>query len=444
MVLTVLFVALVFASPLDAAEVLRWGGDAEGGAPFVEADPADPSVVRGFDVEVAEAIARGLGREPRFIQVAFSAIDQSVERGDFDIGLSGVELTRARAARHAVTLPYFEFREVLTVRERDRDRFRTLEDLRRRRVATLGGTIAWDLLRSRAADLDLQPVSYDDDVHPYEDLATGRVDAVLLDHIIAQRAMGRSAGLVTQPVAAATGYYVAVLARKNTSLRDDADEVLKALMADGTLEAIYRRWGIWDEGQQKLFDRIIAGDIPEPFAIEAAMAGSSSAGVSRLDLVARYLPSLLIAAGVTIVLSILAMALAMASGVIIATGRIYGPPVVARLLGAWVEVIRGTPLLLQLFVIYYGLAEVIRLPAFLAALIGLGLNYGAFESEIYRGALRAVPRGQLEAARTLGLREGQVFRLVRAPQAVRLALAPMTNDFVALLKDSSLVSVITV
>ena len=99
---------------------------------------------------------------------------------------------------------------------------------------------------------------------------------------------------------------------------------------------------------------------------------------------------------------------------------------------------------MQLFVLYYGLSSVIRLPAFIAALLGLGLNYAAYESEIYRGALEAVPRGQLEAARTLGFTELQVFSLVRGPQAFRLALAPMTNDFVALLKDSSLVSVITV
>ncbi|MGH9422095.1 MAG: amino acid ABC transporter permease, partial [Thermoanaerobaculia bacterium] len=97
-----------------------------------------------------------------------------------------------------------------------------------------------------------------------------------------------------------------------------------------------------------------------------------------------------------------------------------------------------------LFVLYYGIAAAIRLPAFVAALLGLALNYAAYESEIYRGALEAVSRGQLEAARTLGLSEAQVLRLVRGPQAFRIALAPMTNDFVALLKDSSLVSVITV
>ena len=82
--------------------------------------------------------------------------------------------------------------------------------------------------------------------------------------------------------------------------------------------------------------------------------------------------------------------------------------------------------------------------AFVAAVVGLGLNYAAYEAEIYRGALKAVPRPQLEAARTLGFSELQTLRLIRGPLAFRFALAPMTNDFVALLKDSSLVSVITV
>ena len=122
----------------------------------------------------------------------------------------------------------------------------------------------------------------------------------------------------------------------------------------------------------------------------------------------------------------------------------YGGRLIRAPLTGYVELMRGTPLLLQLFVLYYGLADAVRLPAFIAALIGLALNYAAYESEIYRSALEAVPTGQLEAGRTLGLTELQVLRLVRGPQALRLALAPMTNDFVALLKDSSLVSVLTV
>src|SRR5207237_9010046 len=122
------------------------------------------------------------------------------------------------------------------------------------------------------------------------------------------------------------------------------------------------------------------------------------AAVSRWRATLRYVPSLIRAAGVTLILSCVSMAVAVALGVLIASGRVYGAAPMRGLLTGYVELMRGTPVLLQLFVIYYGLASVIRLPAFVAALLGLALNYAAYESEIYRGALEAVPPGQLEAA----------------------------------------------
>ena len=435
------FAATAGATTGPEPGLLRWGGDAEGGAPFVEADPADPSKVRGFDVEVAEAIARGLGRRPLFVQVAFASIDASVARGDFDIGMSGVEDTPARRAMLAATIPYFQFREVLSVRAADRGLFRGLADLRGRRVGTLGATIAYEFLLEHRGRYGYVPVSYDDDVHPYTDLAEGRLDAVLLDNIIAARSVKRVPGLAIQPDAAATGRYIGVLARGNTAMRDRIDEILRERMRDGTLERIYRRWEIWDDSQAGFFRSILS----TPGAAGAgAGAGAPGGAGSRHAAAIAYLPSLLRAAAVTLILSCAAMALAVFLGIGIAAGRIYGGGLLRNVLTGYVELVRGTPVLLQLFVLYYGLSAVVRLPAFAAALLGLGLNYAAYESEIYRGALEAVPRVQLEAARTLGLTEWLILRLVRGPQAFRLALAPMTNDFVALLKDSSLVSVITV
>ena len=422
--------------------VLRWGGDAEGGAPFVEADPNDPAVVRGFDVEVAAIIAKALGRTPQFVQVAWASIDASVRRGDFDIGMSGVEDTPARRSQLAVTIPYFEFREVLTVRRADAGKYRSLADLRGRRVGTLGGTQAYELLLDAARTHGVVAVSYDDDVHPYTDVVAGRLDAVLLDHIIAARAERRTAGLLTEPTAVAVGHYVAVLAPGQEALRNRVNGILRDAMRDGRLEQIYRRWEIWDDRQAEFLRT--AGSLeasPDPGTVDVAGPGRPPA---LLDATLRYLPAVLRAAVISVVLSCLSMALAVFVGVLVASGRLYGNRWLRVLLTVYVEVTRGTPVLLQLFVIYYGLSSVIRLPAFVAAWIGLGLNYAAYESEIYRGALLAVPVGQLEAARTLGFTEVQILRLIRGPQAFRLALAPMTNDFVALLKDSSLVSVITV
>jgi len=440
-----LFTALALFATQSRADdkVLRWGGDSEGGAPYVEADPNDPTKVRGFDVDVAGEMAKGLGRRPEFIQVQFSSIDQSVARGDFDIGMSGVEDTPPRRAALAATIPYFEFHEVLAVRPRDQKRFRTLDDLKHRKVGTLGGTIAYDILLHSQNTGGVEVVSYDDDVHPYEDLKSGRLDAVLLDNIIAVRSLHRTGGFVIQPQPIATGHYLAVLARENTALRDRVNAILEARMRDGTLESIYRKWEIWDEYQQPFFNKVLAASTQAAAAPPAAPAPAAPAR-STSSIVWSYIPALLRASVITIVLSCAAMALAIFCGVLIASGRVYGSRILSAPLAIYVEVVRGTPVLLQLFVLYYGLSSVIRLPAFIAALLGLGLNYAAYESEIYRGALEAVSRTQLEAARTLGLTERQVFSLVRGPQAFRLALAPMTNDFVALLKDSSLVSVITV
>jgi polar amino acid transport system substrate-binding protein len=420
----------------------RWAGDPEGGAPFVEADPSKPDELVGFDVEIASLIASKLGRSAQFINITFTSLDQSIARGDAEVALSGIEDTAARRATMAPTIPYYEFREVLSVRTSDAQRFRSLSDLRGRRVGTLGGTTAYELLMAAERDQGVVPVSYDDDVHPYSDLVMGRLDAVLLDNVIAARRARSAPGFVVQPQSVAVGHYIGLLAAGNLPLRDSINAILRTAMRDGTLEGIFRKWNAWNDDQPKLYAHLLAGEVVPPgIGLDPA---ASVATTSKLEAARRYLPSLLRASVVTIVLSCLSMGLAVAIGIAIATGRVYGGSPLRLLLTGYVELMRGTPILLQLFVLYYGLAAAIRLPAFAAALIGLALNYAAYESEIYRSALEAVSVGQLEAARTLGLTERQVLTLVRGPQAFRLALAPMTNDFVALLKDSSLVSVLTV
>jgi polar amino acid transport system substrate-binding protein len=351
-VLAILFTGSATAS--GQPSVLRWGGDAEGGAPFVEADPADPQKLAGFDVEIAELIAAELGRVPQFVQVAFQSLDQSAIRGDFDIGLSGIEDTPARRAAVAASIPYYRFREVLTVRAEDRTRYRTLADLRGRRVATLGGTIAYEMLLAAEQEHGIIAVSYDDDVHPYTDTLNGRVDAVLLDNVLADRAMRRNRGLYTHPEGVAEGHYIIITAPENTVLRDAVDRILRSAMHDGRLEAIFRKWNVWTDDQRALY--ATATDSPGTPNATAAPGAPNIANV--WDSTRRYLPALLNAAGITLVLSCLAMGLAIALGVAIATGRVYGDRLTRAVLTCYVEVMRGTPVLLQLFVIYYGLSAV--------------------------------------------------------------------------------------
>src|SRR6186997_2532963 len=275
----VFVVCLTFVSVTVRSQTvpeLLWGGDAEGGAPYVEADASDPSRVVGFDVEIAGLLASGLGRTARFVQVGFTSIDAAAARGDFAVGLSGIEDTPARRARLAVTVPYYEFREVLTVRSSDRDRYRSLADLRGHRVATLGATLAYDLLVDAERREGIIPVTYEDDVHPYSDLVLGRVDAVVLDAILAQRGVRRNSGLTNQPAILAVGHYVGILSAEQSALRDRMNAILRDAMRDGRLERIFRRWDVWNDDQPRLYARVLADNSPYPVSPSSLVSSTTA------------------------------------------------------------------------------------------------------------------------------------------------------------------------
>ena len=147
----------------------------------------------------------------------------------------------------------------------------------------------------------------------------------------------------------------------------------------------------------------------------------------------------------TVPLAILSFILGLALGITVALIRLYGPTPLRWLGDFYVWVIRGTPLLVQLFLIFYGLPSAgITLDAFPAALIGFTLNVGAYSSEIVRGAILSVARGQWHAAQSLGMNSAQTLRWVIIPQSVFVSIPPLSNTFISLIKDTSLAAVITV
>jgi len=144
-------------------------------------------------------------------------------------------------------------------------------------------------------------------------------------------------------------------------------------------------------------------------------------------------------------LTLLSFALGLTVGLIVALVRLFGPAPLAAAVRFYVWIIRGTPLLVQLFLIFYGLpAAGIVLDAFPAALIGFTLNIGAYSSEIIRAVIGSVPKGQWEAAYSIGMTWGQAMRRTILPQAGRVAVPPLSNTFISLVKDTSLAAAITV
>lgn len=146
----------------------------------------------------------------------------------------------------------------------------------------------------------------------------------------------------------------------------------------------------------------------------------------------------------TFQVTVLSILFAVVVGLFAGLGRISRITVVNRLATVYVEVIRGIPLLVQIFYIYYALGKIIRVPDIMAAVIAMTVCYGAYLGEIFRAGIQSIPRGQMEAAIALGLSRGQAMARVILPQTVRVVLPPLGNEFIALLKDSSLVSILAV
>lgn len=159
----------------------------------------------------------------------------------------------------------------------------------------------------------------------------------------------------------------------------------------------------------------------------------------------KYMDVLLLGSLWTIGITLAASLLSFVGGIFFAVIALYAPWLVRQPFRLIEWMFMGTPLLLQLFLIYFGLVQIgIDLPAFVAGIIGLGLHFAVYNSELIQTAILAVDKGQMEAARTLGLGRGQALRKVVIPQAVRAVIPPIGNNMIALLKDSALVSVIGV
>ncbi len=252
---------------------------------------------------------------------------------------------------------------------------------------------------------------------------------MLLDNIIAERygCTAEHPTLECVPGEVARGTYVIGIRKADRALRDAIDGALAGMRKDGELEHILTARGLWDARQSQ----------PPPPILDDSATRARSFDATQLGL-------FLAGAAYTLVISLAAFLLAMPIGAGLAIARRYGGAVSRGLARGYVELFRGTPVLLQLYVIYFGLGPYVSLGPITAAIVGLGLNYAAYEAEVYRGALASIPRGQTEAAKALGLGTWQTLRHILMPQALRAALPAMTNDFVSMLKDSSLVSVISV
>lgn len=424
-----------------ALPILRWAADTESGAPFTFPDPQNPQKLIGFEYEIVQALAKALKRTPVFVQNSWEGLIPGLQRNQYDIIINGVEITEDRKKEILFSNPYFVTFEQLAVRQ-NYPNATTLSDFKGKKIGTLRASLAERILQQEGG---IEILGYEAETNAYQDLKNGRSDAVLLDAPIAQyyAAPDSSLKLLSTPIGQIV-YGIGIDA-KNSKLQTEINEALKQITQRGELREIYDRWNLWNPLMASFFNDSSPSRVP-PSQYEYFLknSGKSRTFTEKLKLYWSFIPILSKGALTTLELSLVAMLLAVSLGFILSILRIYAPTPFSQMSILYIELIRGTPLLIQLFFIFYALPYLgIKLSPFVSAILGLGLNYSAYEAENYRGGIQGIPKAQSEAAFALGLSRWQTLRYVVAPQAMRIVLPSITNDFISLLKDSSLVSVIT-
>ena len=435
-----LFFSLILSSVAASAEpLLRWAADPNSNAPYAFYSKGKDLI--GFECEIINAVAKRLGRPAQFVQNDWNGLIPGLQRGLYDCVIAGIEITPDKAEQVTFSVPYyFTFEQF--VGRRGAPAITSLKELHDRKVGTLDQTAALRMLEQTPGVI---VKTYDQELSAYEDIANGRLFGVLLEYPIAKYYAGPNPALELNGPAFGQIAYGIAINKSNTRLKLEIDTALGDIIRSGDLRNILSRWGLWTNNVAKALDQ------PEPPSTQdteyqAFVAAQTSLRTfwSRLESYGDAWQLLVNAALLTLVVSIAAMVVAIGFGLVLAICRLFAPQPVRWFASSYIEVIRGTPLLIQLLFIFYGLPKVgLQLSPFVASVLGLGLNYAASEAENYRAGLLSVPEGQWQAARALGLTQSKTLRLVIIPQAIRLVLPPLTNDFIALLKDSSLVSALT-
>jgi polar amino acid transport system substrate-binding protein len=449
-------------STVSAQPELIWGGDEAGGGPYIYPDEAGNRI--GFEVDLANYLGQELKRTPQFQQVTWSDLPKTLENRQIQIVLNGFEFTEERNAKGNCSLPYYVYKLRLIAHRSPGGKapYRSWEELLKpnddgslKTVAVLKGTLAQKFLEDRFKD-KIEIKATDDVAEMLELLSDERLDATVQDSPAALFYItgGKYPQLqiIDEPVG--YGLYVILTHPDDKELKQQIDTALRKAFASGKLREILQKYRLWNVDQQRLSyfyskqDPIRDDEISDE-------ANEGKPDVPQLSLSGLVDP-LVSAAWMTLALAFLSMPLAILIGLFVAVGRLYGPWPVRSLATLYVEVLRGTPLLLQMFFWFFLLPQAFRSLGwdalhdlwtsypFAIGVFGLALNYSASEAENYRAGLQAIPKGQLEAALALGMTRRTAIRRILLPQAIRIVIPPVTNDFIALLKDTSICSMILV
>ncbi len=415
-------------NPIRAAGVLRVGTEGVY-SPFSYHDPATGQLV-GYDVDVAKAVGEKLGVPVEFVETPWDSIFAALEAKRFDIVANEVTITPDRQGKYDLSQPYSVGEGVIVTRADD-DSIKTLDDVKGKTAAE-NATSNWSEI-ARKAGADVEAV--EGFTQAITLLNQGRVDVVINDSIAVYAYLAET-GDKSIKISGTVGEKSeqGFAARKNSGLLPELNGALDELRADGTLAEISQRYlktdatgaapGTGQDGQNSQAPQV------------------RSAWQLILD---NLWPLAKAAITATIPLTIISFAIGLVIALGVALARLSSNMVLSNIARFYISIIRGTPLLVQLFIVFFALPEFgVKIDPFPAAVIAFSLNVGGYAAEIIRSAIQSIPKGQWEAAETIGLSYVGALRRIILPQATRVAVPPLSNTLISLVKDTSLASTILV
>ena len=396
-------------------------------APFVFQN--DQSKYTGIDMELIKAIAKDQGFTLEISNPGFDAAVSDVQNGNADGMIAGMTVTDARKATFDFSDPYYTTNSILAVQESSK--ISSYEDLKGKTVGVKNGTASQTFLEENKSKYGYKIKTFSDGASMYDSLNSGSVAAIMDDEPVIKYAIKQGRKFKT-PIEGTPSGQVAFAVQK------DSNPELIEMFNNGFAN-------LKESGEyQKILDKYLSSDSEE------STESTSVDETTIWGLLQNNYKQLLSGLGVTIALALLSFAIAMVIGIIFGMFSVSPYKWLRWTAEIFVDVIRGIPLMILAAFIFWGIPNLIEsmtghqspINDFLAGTIALSLNAAAYIAEIVRGGIQAVPAGQMEASRSLGISYSKTMRKIILPQATKLMLPNFVNQFVIALKDTTIVSAI--
>jgi arginine/lysine/histidine/glutamine transport system substrate-binding and permease protein len=385
----------------------------------------------GFSIDLMRAIATAASFQVDFESLPFDGIIPALQGKTIDAAISSMTITEERAKTVAFSRPYFKAGLAIAIRS-DNQNITGFESLQNKKIAVQIGTTGAEKAKSVTG---AQVRSFDSAYLALQELQNGNVDAVINDAPVTLYAVntGNLQGIkVIQQLLTEEFYGIATA--KSSPYLSLINQGLTKVLENGNYQQIYQKW---------------FKSTPPQLPVASPFVNQNTAKLNSFVVFFQSLPILLSGVLVTLQLAFLSVLFGLIIGSLIGIIRLSKIALVRWLARAYIDFFRGTPLLVQIFMIYFGLPAIsqelgftLSLNRLVAGVIALSLNSAAYIAEIVRAGIQSIEIGQSEAAQSLGLNPLQTMRYVIFPQAFRRMIPPLGNEFISLLKDTSLVAVI--